>query len=371
MRLIAPALCAGVGISLLVFSQGCSRSSGGGGGSSVSGSTTAPSTSATSSTAPGSNTRIEYLDWSIEEQYQPSDMIALLNQTIGATSGNAATSLPLRRGLYLTATPQGANVLLRLDADGAGARPLDSYVEVAVPNDLAGMFTQFCQASMAVASLTSATPGLAAPWNLFLHAESPTGGVCEVGCSGDANGVFTLSWRFTAPVRAIASFSAPAAFGPPGNEGATAKIGGTVHFPISRDDFKAFVNQAYGYNAPQRFSDFALVPHTWLHLTVTADSTGKVVNVHFDAVTTSGARLYVAEAPASTDVGGRFYDETLARMQEMLDQEAAQPGSSKVWGLSYYYADTTKGVVDVVVKGVKGLFDIAYAVETPLFQVKP
>src|SRR5581483_12463571 len=99
----------------------------------------------------------------------------------------------------------------------------------------------------------------------------------------------------------------------------------------------------------------------WPHLTVTGDSANRVVNVHFDAIATNGARLYVCEAPASTDVGGRFFDETVARMQQMTDEEAAAPGSSKRWGTSFYYADETKGVVDVVVKGEKGAFDIAYA----------
>jgi hypothetical protein len=297
---------------------------------------------------------------------------ALLDQTVAApSSGAPANGLALRNGLRVTAEPRGANVILRFDADAGGVRQSEAYVEVAVSQQLGQTFKELVKAAMATAALTSATPGLAAPWDLWLHAESATGGVVHLDVAGDVNGVFTLSWKLDSPTRQIDAFAPPGAFGPPGNAGATEKVGGTVHFPISRDDFKKFVNQAYGYNAPQRFSDFALIPHTWLHLTVTADATGRVVNVHFDAITTGGARLYVAEAPASSDVGGRFYDETLARMQQMLDEEAKQPGSSKKWGTSFYYADVTKGVVDVVVKGEKGLFDIAYAVETPLGQVKP
>ena len=70
-------------------------------------------------------------------------------------------------------------------------------------------------------------------------------------------------------------------------------------------------------------------------LTVTVRS-NRVVDVHFDGITTNNQRLFVAEAPASTDVGGRFLDETLKRMQEMLNQEAAQPGSSGKWQTGFF-----------------------------------
>ena len=79
----------------------------------------------------------------------------------------------------------------------------------------------------------------------------------------------------------------------------------------------------------------------------------------------------MAEAPASTDVGGRFFDETIARMEEASTEEAAQPGSSKPWGTSFYYSDSSKGVVDVVVNGGKGSTVIAYAVQTPVIAVSP
>src|SRR5262249_46380479 len=158
--------------------------------------------------------------------------------------------------------------------------------------------------------------GLASPWHIYLHAESVTGGTMGVDVAGDANANYTLSWKLDTPARQIDQWGAPAAFGPPGSPGGAGEGGGAGGLPVREPTFKFFVNQAYGYNAPQRFNDFALVPHAWLRLTVTADSTGRVVNVHFDAITTSGARLFVAEAPASTDVGGRWFDETIARMEE-------------------------------------------------------
>ena len=42
-------------------------------------------------------------------------------------------------------------------------------------------------------------------------------------------------------------------------------------FHLTKDDFDYFVDHAYGKDATaaQNFNDFALVPHTWLRLTVT------------------------------------------------------------------------------------------------------
>jgi hypothetical protein len=364
----------------LVAAQGCSRGGSGGSGqaaSTVAGATATAAVASAATNAPASVAPLgssEYIELTFEDTLAAADISALLDQTVGAPAASGATpasSLPLRNGIFVTATPQGSNVILRFDANAAGVRTTDAYVEVAVSQDLGATFSALCQTAMATAALTSATPGLAQPWNLYLHAESPTGGICEVGVAGDSNGNFTLSWKIDSPSRAIAAFGPPSAFDPAGNLAAIEKVGGTVHFPIDINTFKVMVNRAYGYNVPTRFSDFALIPHAWLHLTVTADASNTVVMVRFDAITTSGARLYVAEAPASTSVGGRFFDETTARMQEMLDAEAKQPGSSKHWGTSFYYADVAKGVVDVVVKGQGGLFDIAYAVETPVSQVSP
>jgi hypothetical protein len=101
------------------------------------------------------------------------------------------------------------------------------------------------------------------------------------------------------------------------------------------------------------------------------DETNRVGNVHFDAITISGERLFVAEAPASTDVGERFIDQTVARMREMLDEEATQPGSSREWQTEFYYDDPDKGIVVVAAKGERGLFDIAYQLETSIRKVRP
>jgi hypothetical protein len=88
------------------------------------------------------------------------------------------------------------------------------------------------------------------------------------------------------------------------------------------------------------------------------------------AITTEGQRLFVAEAPASTDVGGRFLSETLTRMQEMLSQEATKPGSSGKWQTEFYYDTPDDGVVVVAVTGERGLFNVAYELQTSTQTVK-
>jgi hypothetical protein len=184
---------------------------------------------------------------------------------------------------------------------------------------------------------------------------------------------FTLVWEIASPDRPIDSWTVPTAFPAEGEEtkGGREQLRATVHFPITLEDFRQFVERAYGRDAPERFTDFPLFPHTWLHLTVTGEADTPVVLVHFDAITTSSQRLFIAEAPASTDVGGRFVDETLARMQEMLDEEAAQPGSSRPWQTEFYYDDPKTGLIIVTLRGEHGVFDVAYHVEATPRRVKP
>jgi hypothetical protein len=379
MRNIEAAILGGLAVSLAV-AYGCGHSSGGGGSSFppsvavvTSASTSGSTVAAVGSIAiPGS--KLEYLEFAGVNSLSETGIVSFLSQTVGAatvTSGAPANLLPLRTGFYVTAIPEGNNTVLQFSSDAAGVRPLSTYIEVAVSNDMAEEYIALVQVAMATESLTVQTPGLAAAWNLILHAESPTGGVMELNVTGDANANFAVSWKLDSPQRPIDGWATPAAFGLAGSNGAIEYIGGTVHFPIDEPTFKFFVNQAYGYGAPQRFNDFPLIPHAWLHLTVTADPTGRIVNVRFDAIVTSGARLFVAQAPASTDAGGRFFDDTCARMEEMSTEQAAQPGSSKPWGTSFYYTDPTTGVVDVVVNGVQGKFDIAYTIQTPTFVVSP
>jgi hypothetical protein len=326
--------------------------------------------------AHGKNIASEFLEVESVEEMASADLLALLDWTVGeaASSGaNPAVAHPLRRGLYVTAIPQGAHVILRFEVDGGGTKPRETIAEVALSSDLGHTFVALVEAALRAAESIFSQMHFASPWALTLHTESASGGEVEVKVEGDASARFTLAWEVASPDRPIDSFTVPTAFPVEGEGNAVGKehLRATVHFPTAMDDFRQFVNRAYGREAPERFTGFPLFPHTWLHLTVTGEATNRVVLVHFDAITTSGQRLFVAEAPASTDVGGRFVDETLARMQEMLEEEAAQPGSSRPWQTEFYYDDPATGLVIVAVKGERGLFDIAYHLETSRRQVTP
>jgi hypothetical protein len=325
--------------------------------------------------AQGKNVASEFLEVEVIEEMASADLLSLLDQTVGegASSGaNPAVAQPLRRGVYVTALPQGTNVLLRFEVDGGGTRPREAIAEVALSSALGQTFFALVEAALRTAEAIFAQSHFASPWDLTLWVESASGGRLQLKVEGDARAHFTLTWEVESPDRPIDSFTVPTAFPAAGEapKGNREQLRATVHFPITMEDFRQFVQRAYGRDAPERFTDYPLFPHTWLHLTVTGEPTNRVVLVHFDAITTSGQRLVVAEAPASTDVGGRFVDETLARMQEMLDEEAAQPGSSRRWETEFYYDDPATGLVIVAVNGEHGAFDVAYHLETPIQKVK-
>jgi hypothetical protein len=326
--------------------------------------------------AHGKNVASEFLEVEIAEEMASAALLALLDRTVGeaASSGaDPAVAHPLRRGLYVTAVPRGANVILRFEIDGGGTKPREAMAEVALSSALGHTFVALAEAALRTAEATFATLGFGAPWELTLRIESESGGEVGVTITGDADARFTLAWEIASPDRPIDSWTVPRAFPAEGEEtkGGREQLRATVHFPITMEDFRQFVDRAYGRDAPERFTDFPLLPHSWLHLTVTGEAATPIVLVHFDAITTSGQRLFIAEAPASTDVGGRFVDETLARMQEMLDEEAAQPGSSRPWQTEFYYDDPKTGLIIVSVRGEHGVFDVAYHLEVPPREVKP
>jgi hypothetical protein len=310
----------------------------------------------------------EFIEEDIQNGMSSADIVALLDQTVGsAIRTNPAIAHPLRQGLYVTATAQRSNTILKFEVDRSDTKQRYTVAEVAISADLGSKFFEFAKAALASAESVFAAEHFAQPWEIDLTAESDSGGQITLKVEGDAAAHFTLSWEIASPKRPLDSFIVPTAFGSkkPGSE----HINVVVHFPTSLEQFQ-FLSTIYVGGVAQRFQDLPLHPHTWLHLTVTNGSTDRFVNVHFDAITTEGQRLFVAEAPASTDVGGRFLSETLTRMQEMLSQEAAKPGSSGKWQTEFYYDSPDNGVVVVAVSGEQGLFDVAYQLATPTQNLK-
>jgi hypothetical protein len=65
----------------------------------------------------GKNTASEFLEQAIEEEMASSDILNLLTRNVGviASSGTQPVTHQLRKGLFVTALPQGPNVLLRVE----------------------------------------------------------------------------------------------------------------------------------------------------------------------------------------------------------------------------------------------------------------
>jgi hypothetical protein len=319
------------------------------------------------------NIASEYFGVALEEAMTSADMLALLGPALGNRAGDDAVfERELRRGVFLTSRVQhqGTVVALQFHVSAGNTQPQEKIAEVAISARLGQTFFDLVQSALTTAEALFAATGFGAPWELLLHAENPFGAEeVEITVSGDARAQFLLSWKIESPDRPIDDFVEPAARQKRSQE----HVRVTVHFPITLAQFVGFVDRAYGRNAPERFTAFPLTPHRWLLLTVTGDQAepdDRVVQVRFDAVTVTGAQHFIAEAPASTAVGQRFVDESVARMQEMLDEEAQQPGSSRKWLTDFFYDDPKTGAITVAVIGEKGLFAVSYTVETPPRKVR-
>jgi hypothetical protein len=308
----------------------------------------------------------EFLEQAIQNRMGSADILALLSETVAATSPSSAPK-QLRQGLYVTALPQHSNIVLRFEVDRSDIKQRYTIAEVAVSADLGRQFLEFVKAALGSAEAIFSTTQFAKPWELALNAQSASGGQVTIKVDGDAGANFTVSWELASPRRPLDSFVVPTAFG--SKEDPTEYVSVVVHFPITLEAF-TFLSTIYIGGVSERYQDLPLYPHTWLHLTVTNGAGNRFVIVHFDALTTNGQRLFVAEGPASTDVGGRFLDQSITRMQEMLSQEAAQSGSSGNWGTEFYYNDPDTGVIVVAVTGERGVFDAAYEIQTPTQKVK-
>jgi hypothetical protein len=312
------------------------------------------------------------VELAIEEAMPEDAILALLHRSVGAGAASGTDRLELhalRSGVFATAVPAAPYLVLRFETDRGGQTERQTTAEVALPAALGQTFYDLVEAALRTAQGIPAA--FRQPWELHLEVLSAKGGEVVIRVGRDSDGIATLGWLIGGPSQPIDRYRVPSAF-----RGTSAShIGGTVHFPLRLQDFVGFVDRAYGRNAPDRFQDFQLFPHAWLRLTVTGDGRGeggadRIVFVHFDAVALSGRRVFVAEAPASTDVGSRFFDETVARMQEMLAEEGAGAGSSRPWRTEFYYDSPDNGTVIVVVNGEQGRFDVEYEVATPVQEVR-
>jgi hypothetical protein len=126
----------------------------------------------------GTNVASEFLEQAIEEEMASADILRLLAATVGATasSNTQSTTQQLRAGLFVTALPQGPLVLLRVEVTRAETGERETITEVALSAELGRTFVTLVEAALVTAEAVFATQHFAAPWELQLQAESPSGG---------------------------------------------------------------------------------------------------------------------------------------------------------------------------------------------------
>ncbi len=317
-------------------------------------------------TAPPAN---EYVNFHVEVPMQSSAFDPLASALFGANAqaGKFVTKSVISPGMFITSaaeTQTPAQTRLTLSFDD-GTNP-DRVVAV-TPASFAtgGVFISTVDVAMATMTAEEAAqPGSSESWYLEYRMTSAMGGRVSFGVRG-VLGVYSLVVDVTSPHTGLTV----AEIGKPvGTFSPYDTVAGTVNFHLSQDDFDFFVTHAYGVGATsaQNFSDFQLVPHNWLHLTVDPHLTQQFVDVSFDVVTVGGTRVHVSDAPASVLAGSTFQALVDRNMDTMTAAETAKAGSSTPWQVPFYYDDPNgHGVVQVIAQGALGIFQIAYSIESP------
>jgi hypothetical protein len=325
----------------------------------------APSTSAAADNAQP----LEWVGFHGEVALGADEIHPLIAGLVGADAqaGNFLKDRELSPKVYLKAeaepaTPDQVRISLSFDDDTTPRRLL-----AVAPGSFQIGQIWVATVDAALAKMKADNDAKAGSGEAFLleyRTTSTQGGRLSIGVKGDG-GQYSIVVDVQTPKTSLL----PDQIGRPAESGTPYDtVAGTVWFHMTSDDFAYFVDHAYGKGATskQNFTDFALVPHEWLRLTVEPHLDQKFVSVGFEVITVDGKRIAVAKAPASVLAGNAFQMLVLQNMATMSDQEKAKPGSSRPWQIPFYYdAPKTGGVVQVIAQGQAAKYSVAYAVESP------
>jgi hypothetical protein len=311
----------------------------------------------------------EYTGITVERAISAAELRAVAGPFFGL--GGHHTAYAFASGVLVSTradTRTQDQVVLDVEMDvSSAAEPARRLVSsVPASAQYGEIFLDTCEAALANAAAVRADdPSDARPWQLEYRVRSAQGGHVVLTLVDDGT---RTRLRLTAesPRTSLLAHrhNEPAYTGDPYET-----LYGLVYFQLSRDDFDFFSTRAYGITAGagQNFKDFHLLPHRWLRLTVTPQLDDERVDVAFEVVTTDGRRIPVARAPASIAAGEQFMQNVFRMVDNMNAAEVAEPGSSMPWRAPFYYDDPESGgVVEVIAEGRDGVFQIAYAVETPV-----
>jgi hypothetical protein len=319
---------------------------------------------------------IEFVGLSVSRPVaSEADFLAVVGPLFGseARAGTFHTGFEIDRGLTLTTTSdprteeQAIVTMQMAPTDGSEPRTI---LSVPVSFAYGQIFVETVRVALARTQEVVATdPGGMKDWHLEYQVISANGGYLMIQLDyrdGEANVVLTTENPRTS---LLAGRINTAAFTGNPHE----LVGGTVNFELSRDEFDFFSSRAYGVSAAadQNFDDFRLQPYDWLRITVTPQIEDGVVDVAFDVVLLDGTRVPFARAPASYVAGEQFRQNVFRLVDNMNAAELASPGSSHGFTVPFHYDDPAGGgVVRVIARGDHGVFSIAYAVDSPLHELR-
>lgn len=312
---------------------------------------------------------IEFVGLTVKKRVDVAGFEALVGPIFGeaARAGRGHKDFELQPGLFLSvdADPRTAEqVIVRVDMVPPDMSERRTVLRVPVSFAYGSIYIDTVKAALANAASKLATDGKMEPFHLDYKSRSPLGGrlLLRLAFAGTSS---TLSIEVENPQTSLVAgdVNKPAFTGEP-----VEVLGGTVWFELGRGEFDFFSTRAYGITPgfSQNFSDFKLMPHEWLRLTVDPLLSQSMVDVNFDVITVDGRRIPLAHAPASLLAGEQFQKNVLRLVDNMMQQEAVMAGSSDEWVSPFHYDDPAGGgVVEVIAQGAAGKFRIAYAVESP------
>jgi len=311
----------------------------------------------------------EWVGFHVEAPLQASDFHALAAGLFGADAqaGKFVADKEIATGIFVSgaaesSTPDQSRLTFAFD-DGETPRRVVAVAPASFA--VGGVFIATVDAALAKMTADAAKdPASAEAFFLEYRVASAQGGKLSFGVRGN-QGAYTLVVDVTSPHTGLTKDQ----IGKPADDfGPYDTVAGTVWFHLTKDDFDFFSDHAYGAGATgkQNFTDFKLVPHDWLRLTVDPHLDQQFVDVGFEVITLDQKRVPVCKAPASVLAGDTFQKLVNRHVDNMRAQEKAKPGSSLPWQVPFYYDNPDGGgVVQVIAQGSAGSFQIAYAIESP------
>ncbi|HJL16114.1 MAG TPA: hypothetical protein RMH99_10670 [Sandaracinaceae bacterium LLY-WYZ-13_1] len=318
---------------------------------------------------------IEFVGLSVSRPVvSEADFLDVVGPLLGAEAreGTYHAGYELDPGLRISseADPRtDEQVILTMQMDPADGSEARTILRVPASLEYGEIFVETVRVALARTQEVVASGDTMPDWHLEYHAVSANGGYLMIQLDHRDSEAFLVVTTENPRTSLRSGEINTAAFEGNPHE----MIGGTVNFTLSRDEFDFFSSRAYGVSAArdQNFDDFRLQPYDFLRITVTPMLDEEMVDVAFDVVLLDGTRVPFARAPASYVAGEQFRQNVFRLVDNMNAAEREEPGSSRDFRVPFHYDDPMGGgVVRVIAEGRDGQFGIAYAVDSPIHELR-